>query len=88
MLFNLMGCSEPVVLRGVGGNVDGDRSRRKYTVVGKCYVHFTETDRYDYLGPEEPPRAGTESKRSKHKELKEELMKKSKKAILEEIVLV
>jgi Heterokaryon incompatibility protein (HET) len=64
MLFHLVGCSEPVVLREVGGDGDrdrekdknedgdGDRQRKKYSIIGKGYVHFRESERAQYLGPQ------------------------------------
>ena len=45
ILFNLVGCPESVVLRKVEGG------RKRYVIVGECYVHLTPTDRDEYFGP-------------------------------------
>ena len=45
ILFNLVGCPESVVLRKVEGG------RKRYVVVGECYVHFIPTDQDEYFGP-------------------------------------
>lgn len=52
VLFNLVGCPEPVILR----EVEGRRSRgvevTRYVVVGKCYVHLAPADQHEYFGPD------------------------------------
>ena len=45
ILFNLVGCPESVLLRKVEGG------RKRYVIVGECYVHLTPTDRDEYFGP-------------------------------------
>ena len=45
MLFNLVGCPESVVLRKVEGG------RKRYVLVGTCYLHLTPTDAHEYFGP-------------------------------------
>ena len=45
MFFNLVGCPESVLLRKVGGG------RKRYVIVGECYVHLTPTDHDEYFGP-------------------------------------
>ena len=46
LLFNLVGCPEPVILREVERVRDGVREVTRYVVVGKCYVHLTPADEY------------------------------------------
>lgn len=88
MLCNLVGCSEPVVLREMGGdrdgNSDGASPRRKtYAVVGKCYVHFTERESDQYLGPDPFYRDSTT-----YEEEKEKWMSNPAKGTLEEFYLI
>ena len=45
MFFNLVRCPESVLLRKVGGG------RKRYIIVGDCYVHLTPTDQDEYFGP-------------------------------------
>ncbi|ERF68415.1 hypothetical protein EPUS_03733 [Endocarpon pusillum Z07020] len=79
MLFYLVGCSPPVVLREVQGDRDGGRDRRRYEVVGKCYIHFTKKDQEEYLGSKAPRSPETASGRLRYERLKEEWVTKLKK---------
>jgi hypothetical protein len=75
MLSYLFGCPEPVILREVARDRDGNRERRrrrKYAVIGTSYIHFTETDRNEHLGLNESYWARSESGRLNYKKLKEE----------------
>ena len=51
MLFFLVGCSEPAILRQVAKGKSLRRGRRSYEVVGRCYVHLSTEDEEGYLGP-------------------------------------
>ena len=51
VLFNLVGCPETVILREVERIRDGVREVTRYVIVGKCYVHLTPADHYEYFGP-------------------------------------
>lgn len=93
LLCNLVGCSEPVVLREMGGDRDGDndrerRQRKKYAVVGKCYVHFTERELDQHLGPDPPDRNSTEKTRSKYEKKKEKWMSNPTKGTLHDFYLI
>lgn len=73
----LVGCSEPVVLREVEGDAEGDRGA-KHALVGRCYVHLTEADRREY--------GASDSKKSKSKN--DRLKEWTTKGILREMELV
>ena len=45
ILFNLVGCPESVLLRKV------EEGRKRYVIVGECYVHLTPMDQDEYFGP-------------------------------------
>ena len=83
VLFNLVGCPEPVILR----EVERRRSRgvevTRYVVVGKCYVHLAPADRYEYFGPN---RGSWNT--SQQQEEKEKWLNGTRKWKLEEIELV
>ncbi|KAF7507751.1 hypothetical protein GJ744_010180 [Endocarpon pusillum] len=86
MLFYLVGCAQPVVWRELQGDGDGGRDRRRYEVVGKCYMHFTKKDQEEYLGPKAPRSPETASGRLRYEKLKEEWVTKlKKKGVWEEI---
>ena len=89
MLFYLVGCSEPVILREVRGDGDsGRRDKRNYEAVGKCYIHFTKNDQEEYLGPKAPRSPETAGGRLRYEKLKEEWVQKlKKKRVLTEIDL-
>ena len=76
-VFNLVGCPESVVLRKVEGG------RKRYVVVGKCYVHLTPTDQYEYFGP-----VRGSGNTSQQQEEKENWLNGPRKWELEEIELV
>ena len=89
VLFYLVGCSEPMVLRKVGRDGDAVTDRVKYTIVGKCYhIHLNRTDEEVYLGPDED--LSTEDPRgSKYQKLKEQWVKDAEeKGLIEEIDLI
>ena len=82
VLFYLVGCSEPMVLRKVARDDDAATDRAMYTIVGKCYhVHLNQTDKEVYLGPDEDS--------SEYRRLKKEWVKKAEeKGLIEEIELI
>ena len=82
VLFYLVGCSEPMVLRKVGSVEDGVADRVKYTIVGKCYhVHLTQTDKEVYLGPDPDC--------SEYPKVKKEWIRKAEeKGLIEDIDLI
>ncbi len=51
VLFTLVGCPEPVILRKVERASNGGREVTRYVIVGNCYVHLTPADHYEYFGP-------------------------------------
>ena len=53
LIYFLVGCPEPVVLRKATRDGDAAGARAKYEVVGPCCIHLKETDLKEYLGSEE-----------------------------------
>ena len=83
VLFNLVGCPEPVILREVQRRRNRGVEVTRYVIVGKCYAHLAPADQYEYFGPN---RGSWNT--SQQQEEKEKLLNGTRKWKLEELELV